>query len=150
MVVNQNVDTLTLIMFDEDVDEDHEFGSASIQMSELMSEETLDQTIDLMKDGQCTSKLRFKSQWKPKIPPQVVHEDPPVQQQQEKPIIKQAPSDELPLQITKASSVNSYVPQQAVPADPQHHVQISFSEPQTAANPSGRSTSIGAQGQNET
>ena len=42
MVVNQNVDTLTLIMFDEDVDEDHEFGSASIQMSELMSEETLD------------------------------------------------------------------------------------------------------------
>ena len=61
MVVNQNVDTLTLIMFDEDVDEDHEFGSASIQMSELMSEDTLDQTIDLMKDGQCTSKLRFKS-----------------------------------------------------------------------------------------
>ena len=42
MVVNQNVDTLTLIMFDEDVDEDHEFGSASIQMSELMSEEALD------------------------------------------------------------------------------------------------------------
>ena len=29
-------------MFDEDVDEDHEFGSATIQMSELMSEEALD------------------------------------------------------------------------------------------------------------
>ena len=72
MVVNQNVSTLTLTMFDEDVDEDHVFGEAVIQISDLQVEEALDQSVDLFKDGECTAKLRFRSLWKPKEPPVTV------------------------------------------------------------------------------
>ena len=80
MMVNQNVDTLTLTMFDEDVDEDHEFGQGVIQMSVLKVEDIVDQTVDLIKGGQCTAKLRFRSQWRPANPPAVV-QDKPVQRQ---------------------------------------------------------------------
>ena len=61
MMVNKNADTLTLTMFDEDVDEDHEFGQGVIQMSVLKVDDIVDQTVDLIKDGQCTAKLRFRS-----------------------------------------------------------------------------------------
>ena len=54
------------------------------------------------------------------------------------------------VQITKASSLSSSIPQRATPTDPKHHVQISFSEPQTAAQPSAQTTFIGGQGQSET
>ena len=80
MMVNQNVDALTLTMFDEDVDEDHEFGQGVVHMSALKVDEILDQSVDLLKDGQCTAKLRFRSQWKPTNPPAAV-QDKPVQSQ---------------------------------------------------------------------
>ena len=38
-------------MFDEDVDEDHEFGQGVVQMSVLKVDEILDQSVDLIKDG---------------------------------------------------------------------------------------------------
>ena len=80
MMVDQNVDALTLTMYDEDVDEDHEFGQGVVQMSVLKVDEILDQSVDLLKDGQCTAKLRFRSQWKPANPPAAV-QDKPVQSQ---------------------------------------------------------------------
>ena len=49
-------------------------------MSALKVDEILDQTVDLIKDGQCTAKLRFRSQWKPANPPAAV-QDKPVQSQ---------------------------------------------------------------------
>ena len=68
ILVNDDVQTLTFTMFDEDVEQDNMFGSGQIQLSVLKVDNLLDQVIDLVKDGQCTAKLRISSKWTPYIP----------------------------------------------------------------------------------
>ena len=83
-------DEVKLVLYDEDVDENHCVGAASVELSSLCISSGVDEWVELERNGEKTSRLRVKGTWTPNAPQTPPGEPEPVGREPSKTVYSKA------------------------------------------------------------